>query len=96
MFFNTVDGTEKKVMFRHNREERPDKEGIMRSHPVSTECRIFDANNDDVVLGSGIAQCHVVDHFDKTVGRKLSFKRALADAGFEVADRTLGWAEFWK
>jgi hypothetical protein len=93
MFFRTENGEEKKVMFRHNREERPDKNGIYRGHPVNTECSIF---VDDTVVGHGIAMCNPVDHFDKRIGRKKSFERALRNADFNVKDRTLGWAEFWK
>ncbi len=95
MFFKTADGTEKKVMFRHNRENRPDKEGVQRAHPFQTECSIFDVNDANTVLGTGLAQCHTIDHFNKTVGRKLSFQRALENAGFNKVNRAFGWAEFW-
>lgn len=40
------------------------------------------------------AACGLKDNFNRAVGRKLAFTRAIQD--FPAADRAVLWAEYWK
>jgi len=49
-----------------------------------TQCVITDETNDGYVeLGVGIAKCHALDNFEKSVGRKIALTHALEAASMD-------------
>ena len=61
----------------------------------TTDCNIYD--QEEKIVGRGWAECSPKDNFSKMKGRKVSFGRALEDAGdllFETEDKS--WrTEMW-
>ena len=57
-----------KVSWRHNNNGA--------SKASSTECHITDTNNNHIV--SSVARCNKKDNYNKKLGRKLSFQRAVS------------------
>ena len=55
--------------------------------PANTECMIME---NESLFSHGSAWCHENDMFDRKIGRKISFGRAISN--FSVEERT----EFWK
>jgi hypothetical protein len=86
-------GREFQVMFTHNIETVyvMDDNGF-DVIPGSTQCTIQDVHAEGEPFEEfvGMAICHQNDNFDRKVGRKLSFGRAIA--GFTIPERT----ELWK
>ena len=60
------------------------------------ETLCFISAEDDKTLAVGRAECSFNDTFKKTVGRKLSFKRALESLNVPKEDRYLIWIEYFK
>lgn len=74
-----------KIKWRHQPE--PHRVG----EPRGTECIVEDRNDPDVVLGAGKAQLHENDQFCRDTGRKLSLRRALANAKIPRKKRAQVW-----
>lgn len=73
-----------KVQFAHLK----DKKGNLKS----TKCRILKG---DHLVGYGISYKHKNDVFEKPIGRKVSFKRALMETSFNKEIRTQLWTEYF-
>ncbi|MEK6860551.1 MAG: hypothetical protein AABY07_01140 [Nanoarchaeota archaeon] len=57
-----------------------------------TACRM--AQDDDPVA-VGMAFCHIMDNYNKAMGRKIAFTRALDNLGIEKKEREIAWCEFF-
>jgi hypothetical protein len=57
-----------------------------------TECKLWFKN---VLLGEGVAVCHPNDNFEKRIGRKVAFGKAVSDTGFNKEGRTALWDAFF-
>ena len=86
MLFVKVNGKEKKVIFRHER----DGEG-KHSKPVRTVCGIFEG---DTPVGEGVATVYVTDRFEYEKGRKTSLKYAMEAAGLSREERKQVWEQY--
>ena len=86
MLYVTVNGKEKKVIFRHERDGKG-----KHSRPVRTVCGIFDG---DAPVGEGVATVHVNDRFEYNEGRKVSLKYAMEAAGLSRDERKQIWEQY--
>ena len=59
-----------------------------------TSCVIRDDR--DVLVGAGFAQCSENDHFEKAIGRKVSFTRALKSANLPKEVRRELWKAYFE
>jgi hypothetical protein len=57
---------------------------------------IVTISDGDVVRGTGLASRHHLDQFNKAIGRKIAFGRALEDAGFTKDQRTMLWNAYFE
>lgn len=97
MFFATVNGIERKVFFKHTKEERTvmqkDGKEATAIHPIATTCRILDKEtNNEVAVG--VAKCHPNDNFEYERGRKTALTRAIKNTGFTRDQRATVWAAY--
>ena len=83
MLYVKVNGKEKKVIFRHERDGKG-----KHSKPVSTVCGIFE---NDTPVGEGVATVYVTDRVEYEKGRKISLKYAMEAAGLTREERKQIW-----
>ena len=80
-----------RVRFRHSRLENPET-SMFCKHPLAHAITVCFITKDDVEIGQGESACSRRDNFSRSIGRKISMARALADAKFD-RDQRCG---FWK
>lgn len=86
MLYVKINGNEKKILFRHER----DSEGKY-SHPVRTVCGIFEG---ETPIGEGVATVHKLDRFEYDKGRKISLRYAMQAAGLTREERRQVWEQY--
>jgi len=90
-----------KIRFHH---EHDPKTGAFLTHVAEdyrlvngvTVCKIFETYDGEEHSYMGWAECSVKDRYDKEIGRKVSLKRALFNAGFEYEDRKEIWGAYFQ
>jgi hypothetical protein len=67
---------------------------ITKSHGGTTLCFIKDEDS-GALLATGSAVCTLLDVYNKAVGRKISFTRALSLLDVSKEQRTIIWEEYF-
>lgn len=70
----------------------------------ATYCWVYEDTDNNRILhreglrpsADGRAYCHIYDQFRKSVGRKISFTRALYNLGFSKEERKELWEGYFK
>ncbi len=71
------------------------EENLMyRQVPISVQCRLYDNHERIDLLAIGESHCNPLDNFDKKVGRKLAFQRAVEVFTEDPQERGKIWAAF--
>lgn len=80
------------VYWRYDVDDKPGPYGCLVDLPI-IQCVI--AIPDGGTAGSAIATCGLKDVYVKETGRKLSFARALKEAGFDKPTRARFWQAYF-
>jgi hypothetical protein len=95
-YFEVEEGKEARVTFSHHRKTEAfvNKYGhnATQTIPFKSVCNVI---VNDKVIGTGVAECSPQDRFEYRLGRKISFERALNDAGLPSNVRKLAWSKYF-
>lgn len=88
MLFVNIKGKDTAIIFRHHKQVVQHKEA-KQTHPFKTTCSIMTSKENCVA--SGEATVSPEDNFNYESGRTISLTRAMNNAGFDKATRSMVW-----
>lgn len=91
MIITNIDGYDYRISFKHDGPGYSPRTTTCSIEKVTAGGRFKD---DGQVIATGIASCDSRDNFDKSIGRRLSMKRAMNKSNFSRAERIRIWEAY--